>query len=304
MTTTAPIYPQGDEGAAEFRHDALLYASDDEYLAGTVPFIRAGLAAGEPVIAVLPPDRVELVRDELATDADAVRFEDTTEVVRNPALLIPAWSDLLAETDGPVRGLSEPVWPGRTAAELAETQLHEALLGQVFADRRGFSLRCPYDVAALPPEVVTAVRRAHSGPGADAGTFDAPLPEPTGVGAELAFDVGTLPTVRNTVRTHGERAGLDDRRTRQLVLAVHEAAANSLRHGGGGGVLRLWRDCDTLVAEVQDRGSIADPLVGLVRPDPVAPGGRGVWMMNRLCDLVQVRSSAMGTVLRLHQRVS
>ena len=33
-------------------------------------------------------------------------------------------------------------------------------------------------------------------------------------------------------------------------------------------------------------------------------GGRGVWLANQLCDLVQIRSGAAGTVVRLHARRS
>src|SRR5690349_3981669 len=39
-----------------------------------------------------------------------------------------------------------------------------------------------------------------------------------------------------------------------LVLAVDELAANSLRHGGGHGELRLWTDEGAVVAEVEDGG--------------------------------------------------
>ena len=43
-------------------------------------------------------------------------------------------------------------------------------------------------------------------------------------------------------------------------------------------------------------------------PTPRAPaadgeGGRGVWIANQLCDLVQVRSGEDGSVVRLHLRV-
>jgi anti-sigma regulatory factor (Ser/Thr protein kinase) len=85
------------------------------------------------------------------------------------------------------------------------------------------------------------------------------------------------------------------------VLAVHEIAANSIRHGGGRGTLRVWRDGGSLVCEIRDRGHIRDPLVGRTRPLPNATGGRGLWIANQICDLVQIRSTAAGTVVRVHQ---
>jgi anti-sigma regulatory factor (Ser/Thr protein kinase) len=85
-----------------------------------------------------------------------------------------------------------------------------------------------------------------------------------------------------------------------LVLAVNEVAANSIAHGGGSGTLRVWRDGGALVCEVSDRGHLDDPLADRRRPAPGQDGGRGLWLANQLCDLVQVRSFATGTTVRLH----
>jgi anti-sigma regulatory factor (Ser/Thr protein kinase) len=64
-------------------------------------------------------------------------------------------------------------------------------------------------------------------------------------------------------------------------------------------VLLVWRTEEHLVCEVRDDGRIDDPLVGRRMPGPEVEGGRGVWMANQLCDLVQVRSSDQGTVVRV-----
>jgi anti-sigma regulatory factor (Ser/Thr protein kinase) len=295
-----------DAAADRFRHDTLLYSSAEEYLAGLVPFAAEGLAAGEPVLMVLAADKIAAVRDALGDDRDRVRFADMAAVGRNPARIIPAWAAFLAEAapgGGPVRGVGEPVWAARSAPELAEAQLHEALLNTAFAGRSGFWLRCPYDVTTLSPEVVAAAERSHP-PTVDGVpvTLDRALPEPPDVAAEMDYDQSTLPVVRNAVREHGERGGLDSTQVRHLVLAVHEAAANSVRHGGGRGSLRIWRDPDAVVCEIRDAGVISDPLIGRIRPSARAGGGRGIWIINQLCDLVQLRSSAAGTVLRMHQR--
>ncbi|HEY0485695.1 MAG TPA: sensor histidine kinase [Mycobacteriales bacterium] len=288
--------------AAPFRHDALLYSSLDDYLAGTVPFIRDGLEAGEQVLVVLAQGKLDAVRDALGTDGAHVQFADMLAVGRNPACIIPAWADFVAGSDRPVRGIGEPVWAERTPAELAEAQLHEALLNRAFAGRPGFWLRCPYDLTTLPPEVISAVQHSHPVPDDSShATLAGRLPEPADVAERLEYDVGTLPAVRHTVRAHAERGGLDGARIRHLVLAVHEAAANSVRHGGGRGVLRIWGEGRALVCEVADRGHITDPLIGRVRPHPNAGSGRGLWIINQLCDLVQVRSSGAGTVVRMHQ---
>ena len=83
------------------------------------------------------------------------------------------------------------------------------------------------------------------------------------------------------------------------MLAVHELATNSVRHGGGHGTCRLWRDGTALVCEVSDHGWITDPMAGRRRPAADQPGGRGLWLVNQLCDAVELRSSPAGTVVRV-----
>jgi anti-sigma regulatory factor (Ser/Thr protein kinase) len=56
--------------------------------------------------------------------------------------------------------------------------------------------------------------------------------------------------------------------------------------------------------EVRDRGWIDDPLAGRERPSDLRGGGRGLWIVNHLCDLVQVRSSASGSVVRLQMSLA
>ena len=131
-----------------------------------------------------------------------------------------------------------------------------------------------------------------------------PLPPPAETPVELPFTGGDLSSVRRLVRRHGAEAGLADARLDDVELAVDELASNSLLHGGGIGVLRVWSEDGSLVCEVTDEGVIADPLVGRRRPVLDRAGGRGLWIANQLCDLVQVRSGAAGTTVRLHVRLS
>ena len=87
------------------------------------------------------------------------------EVGANPARLIPAWQqyiDARSASGRSVRGLGEPVWAGRSEAELVECQRHESLLNLAFADVEGISMLCPYDTAALGDDVVAAAHRSHS----------------------------------------------------------------------------------------------------------------------------------------------
>ena len=106
--------------------------------------------------------------------------------------------------------------------------------------------------------------------------------------------------MRGFVRREAEALGLPPERADDLVLAVNEAAANSIRHAHGQGTLRVWAEDGHVVCEVADEGRIRDPLVGRRRPEPTPANSRGIWLINHLCDLVQIRSTTSGTVLRLH----
>ena len=244
-----------------------------------------------------------------------------TEVGRNPARIIPAWRQFLDEHGGgtrSVRGIGEPIFAERSADELAECQRHESLLNIAFAGSGAWSLLCPYDTAALPHTVIEEAERSHpiiEEHGTQrasltcrtmdemASPFDAPLPAPSGVLADVVFDSDhSLPAVRELVAHQAERAGLDEMAVNELVLAVHEAAANSLHHGGAArGSMQLWVTETAVVCEVRDAGHVDAPLVGRERPLPGALRGRGMWMVNQLCDLVQQRAYPDGNVVRLHK---
>lgn len=121
---------------------------------------------------------------------------------------------------------------------------------------------------------------------------------------ELEFTSGTLAELRQVVSAWATAQALETERVEELVLAVNELATNSVRHGGGKGTLLLWREDDTLLCEVRDRGKIQDPLLGRTRPRPEAQSGRGLWLVNQLCDLVQIRSADTGSVVRVHKRLN
>jgi anti-sigma regulatory factor (Ser/Thr protein kinase) len=70
-------------------------------------------------------------------------------------------------------------------------------------------------------------------------------------------------------------------------------------HAEGRGTVKVWQEEGALVCEVSDDGRLVDPLLGRRRASPEELGGRGLWLVNHLCDLVQMRSHASGTVVRV-----
>jgi anti-sigma regulatory factor (Ser/Thr protein kinase) len=311
------------ETARAFAHEALLYDGDDEFVSATAEFIREGVDAGEPVLVVVGAAKIARLRDELNGAGEAVVFADMAELGANPARIIPAWQQFVEQhlrDDRPVRGIGEPIWAERTADELVECQRHESLLNLAFADAPAWRLLCPYDISRLADAVIEEALRSHPivvrngkrgasasyrGLSAPARPFDLPLSDPPANAEVFEFDGAHLAGGRQLVSSRAADAGLSRARANDLVLAVNEILTNSVRHGGGSGVLRIWQDDGRLVCEVEDHGRIDDPLVDRRRPGPDQMSGRGLWMANQICDLVQLRSAGGGrNIVRLHMHRS
>jgi anti-sigma regulatory factor (Ser/Thr protein kinase) len=310
VTSAAPVHLDG----SQFRHAALFYRGLEEFTGTVAPFIREGLAASEPVLVAELPDRIDALEAELGPDATRVSSLDMAELGANPARIIPAWRGFVEQHAGSaVRGVGEPVWAGRSPAELDECRLHESLLNVAFDDVvSDFRLLCPYDADALPGAVLADAQRTHpvvgpvrqratyEGHAHALGEFRRALPGPSEVLERMEFGAEDLTGLRSVVHRLCELVRLRGDVVEDLVLATHELASNSVIHGGGGGLLRGWREDEALVLEICDTGVIADPLVGRAQPAPLSEGGRGVWMANQLCDLVQVRSGDDGTSVRVY----
>ena len=299
-----------------FHHEALMYEGTDGFMASVLPFVREGVARGEPVLVAVDEHKIALLKDALGAHARDVQFTEMRRLGRNPACIIPAWRQFVVDNAAeavPMRGVGEPIWPGRSAEELDECHRHESLLNVAFDAGPAWTLVCPYDTSALPAEVVERARcthphvgeaghsqRSHAYADPYADPLGGELPAPPGHVEELAFTLADLSTVRRVVAAWARTAGLSELRAADVVLAVSELAANSVRYAGGRGTVRSWREQDRFVCEVRDTGRIDDPLVGRGLPVEDAPSGRGLWLVNQLCDLVQLRSLGSGSAARLH----
>jgi len=298
-----------------FDHPALLYRDEHEYLATTVPFVCTAVDVGDPVLVAVPGKNLGLIRDALAGFGDRVLFADMAVRGRNPGRILPTVLLPFAERH---RGrhvsiIGEPIWPGRTATERAACAVHEALINTAFEGRHAAVL-CPYDAARLDPATVSDAWRTHpemidGGERVPSGEYDdpllvadevnAPLPAPPAGAAVLAYAGSKdLSAVRAFVRRHAGTL-LDGERAHELVLAVHELATNTIKHAGGPGLITVWTEPGLIVCQVDDGGHIADPLAGRNLPSPMGPSGRGLLLVNQLCDLVRMRSGPGGTTVRI-----
>jgi anti-sigma regulatory factor (Ser/Thr protein kinase) len=158
------------------------------------------------------------------------------------------------------------------------------------------------DVLAAYPEPRKAKAPDHGTdePVVVAAAFNLPLSDPPPHATTLTVDLFALPAVRRMVAQHAERAGLSPQRTADLVLAASELTTNTVRHGGGTGELTLWAD-DEVVCQLTGNGCLTAPLAGRIPvPADALGGGRGLLLVNQLCDLVRVHTTSAGTTIRAY----
>jgi anti-sigma regulatory factor (Ser/Thr protein kinase) len=302
--------------AAAFDHPALFYRDNDDYLAGTLEFVHAGLSNGEAVAIAVPTARHDLLAIHLAAVADQIELVDLTRAGRNPGRIIGGVLRTFADRhpDRPVRIVAEPVWPTRSAIEYPACVQHEALVNRAFAGRL-VTILCPYDTAALDPRIIQDAARTHPAliehgvrrPSSDYAPEKAlaghnrPLTAPAEA-LRLRVGPGQLSWLREALTEHASAAGMSEDRQADWVLMLTELATNSIEHGGGKATVRLFSEAGQLVGQVRDSGRFLDPLAGRT---PALPGqirGRGLLIVNDIADLVRLHITRGATTLevRLH----
>jgi anti-sigma regulatory factor (Ser/Thr protein kinase) len=299
-----------------FDHRALFYRGDEDYVTGVGGFIAEGVASGSPVAVAVPDDGLQRLWSGLP--AEVVRQVEWTDMAvagRNPGRII---HQVLLPAAEPGRGrrayiVGEPIWPGRSEMEYPACAAHEALINQAFL---GCDVRilCPYDAVGLSEAALADAERTHPVlvAGRDTwqssrydpqavGRFNQPLPAPPRDAASLRFGaIDDLAGLRSFVVSHAAAADIPPRRIQELVVAVNELATNTLEHTTGEGTLSTWTEPGVLVVQVDDTGHINDPLAGRLLPAGLVERGRGLFLVNMMCDLVRLHSTPEGTTLRLH----
>jgi anti-sigma regulatory factor (Ser/Thr protein kinase) len=298
----------------QLRHEALPYRGHEQFVTSAVSVLRDALDRDERLIFLAGGAKLDDVRDGLGTDVDEVTMVATDDHGRNPSRITTMLHSFSAADHGRrALGLSETVLPGLAVPMLQEAQLAESVLNTPALASWAMSITCLYDVNRLDADCQLEMRRDHPvirgelAPNDDydadrlASLYRAELSPPTPLTARR-FDVdGTsLTKMRQFVRGEARLHGLRDDRVDDLVLATNEIVTNSVRHGGGHCALAVWADTGgAVVCEVRDHGWVRDPVVGRLAPSADAASGRGLWLANHLCDLLQIRSAPGGTVVRL-----
>jgi anti-sigma regulatory factor (Ser/Thr protein kinase) len=302
---------------SRLRHAALLYASRGEFAAGVAGFVETAVQAGGLVLVACAGPGLDVLRPRLNGHGELVTWADMRDIGLNPARLIDRIGLFAGQHGG--RGIwcvQELAWAARSPEEMCEVIRHEALVNLALADVP-VSVLCPYDVR-LGAGLIASVQRTHpaligggrrwSSSSYVANTVpkecDLPLSTPPAAAPTLRYR-DDLAGVRDFTASRARRAGLAPRRVGDLVIAVGELAANTFAHTSGPGTLTLWGTGSEIICQVDDTGRITDPLAGRLRRDPAAAGGgRGLWVVQQLCDLVQIRTSPAGTTIRLQMQLN
>ena len=186
-------------------------------------------------------------------------------------------------------------------------------MATAFADGPPWRLLCPYDQVHLPRDVRTGALHSHPfvatptgrrpstafSPGAAVADFGTPLRPPSDGVLRGTYGATELRPTRRTVGSFARSCGLSPGQCEALEVAAEELATNSVHHGGGSGSLAMWRTEEAAVVEFSDSGRMTEPLSGRLPPGVDRHGGRGLYLVNQLCDLVQVRSGSWGTTVRV-----
>ncbi len=299
-----------------FSHQALLYRDEHDYQAGTVPFVLDGLAREEPVAVAVPERQRRILLSALGPLAQHVRFVEMEAAGRNPGRLLPTVLQAFVDEHAgqPCRILGEPVWRGRSEAEYPACVQHEALVNLAF-EGSSANILCPYDVATLGSAVVEDIEATHptildtEGSAVRRSPRFAPVEayqrynEPLFAPPEafvIPFDLDTLSKARRAATEFAARSGVARERLDDLALAVGEVCANSVQHGGGRGELAVWSKDDGVVCQVSDGGKLADLLAGRRRASIHQDGGRGLFLVHQVADLIRTHVSDDGLTTHIH----
>lgn len=299
-------------------HDAFVYASEEEFLEGTLPFLEEGIDRGEPILAAPTHANARLLRDRLGRRAaKAVDWAEDSEshrAVQRLGIFLDYIDDHARGGATQIRLLGEPCWPEDGGPGVAEWKRYESFLNVALAEHPVW-LICPYDGSRLSPDIVEDACLTHPnfGYGAnrmecadylDPAAFakridDVPLPRAPDDATEHYF--GNAGAVRRFVSVEARAAGLADDRLDDAELAAGEVAANVFRHAADVARVRTWVSYGSFVCDIDDTGhGIEDPFAGYAIAELLAPGGRGLTIARRLADVVEVRTTPTGTLVRLH----
>ena len=315
----------GTSARGGYRHDALLFDTDDRLVDVAVPFLLEGLDTGDAAVIATSPRTAEVLRE--AVDGHPmvhVLARGDVYRARTPTAITTFRRLAEQRSAGGVRRVRVvgEVDFGPTERDWLEWQRYEAVINHALASWPLWGL-CVFDTARLPDPVLDSVLRTHPGVMTTEGRGRSPhftspaeylsaLPVPVepleATPPRLAaLDVTDFIALRHAVAA--ELARLDAPRDpiEDYLLAVDEMSSNAARHGRPPISLRLWIAADRIVTTIADRGpGWDDPFAGYgpAHGEDLSRGGMGLWLARQLCDHVDIITDTQGTSVRLTLRLS
>ncbi|WP_046471519.1 sensor histidine kinase [Allosalinactinospora lopnorensis] len=303
-------------GERALSHNALLYKDTEEFLSVAVPFVRAGLEAGDAVAVYLTEASLETMREALGSDASSVQFADSANAYTHPVRTLSASVAFInALAPRRMRVVAGEILESNPRRSWPEWFRFEWFCNTAVKDARLTTLCC-YNRSFLPPEAVEYARQTHpatltgnertenpgvTGTGSVSTAFGRqPLPSSPQTAASMHVDPADLHTVRNFIADQARRYGMAPGPLQDLLVAVTEVVTNAIRHGTSPITLRSWSGESDLFCEIVDSGDWRpDDFIGWMPPQSASEPGFGLWGVRMLCDIVEVRSAAEGTKVLL-----
>ena len=308
-----------------YRHAALFFGSDEDFLTKALPFLEEGLSAGEAGLVVCQEPHNALLTEALPDDAHVLVLP--REAVYTRAAHVGVAYErlahrLLAEGARGTRLVSEPAY-GREP-QAWETWADFESVSNVTLSTLRLSSVCGYDVRRLSAAMLHDVERSHpqvlteDGP-VPSGAYVAPSdllgtgpPRPDPLEATApSLDLAGITDRTGVARTRGQvRAVVDAACPDTLVGeeftgAVAEVVTNAFHYGGPPVHVRVWATPSRLLCTVTDQGSGADLLfAGYSRGDLDAERtGAGLWLARQTCDRLDAYRTPGGFTVRLSSAV-
>jgi anti-sigma regulatory factor (Ser/Thr protein kinase) len=303
--------PMASNGTA-LRHNALVYESQEEYLARSVPFLRDGLEAGEGAIVAHTKPGLAMMREELGPDAAHVTFVDISSAYTRPARTLAAYHKVYAEQlqkTPKLRAVAD-VQFGHDPAEWDLWTGYEAVFNRSFGHLPAWVL-CSYNSNGTPDPVIEGVWQTHPEvvDGKMWSTSDdyedaddllrrlIPSPEPLSELRSIPFG-RTVDELREQLARELVAEHVPEARVLDMLLAATEIAANANEHGGGMEDVRVGRARGRFVCEIVDRGDgFDDPAAGYLAPRPGV--GTGLWVARQLTWRIEFFRSPAGFTARM-----
>ncbi len=294
------------------RHNALVYESNDEYLARVVPFLKTGIEAGEGAVVAHTKPGLAMMREALGPEAARVTFVDVSAAYTRPARTLAGyhkvWVEQLRKT--PTLRAVADVQFGPDPNEWDLWTGYEALFDRSFGHLPAWVL-CSYNANGTPDPIIEGVWQTHP----EIVTGDSwsssehyedpdhllrrvtPAPAPLTDLRQIPFGRGVEQLRERLVRELAAHE-ISEARSLDLLLAATEIANNAVEHGGGIQAVRVGRAEGRFVCEIVDRGDgFDDPAAGYLVPRE--GGGAGLWVARQLTWRIEFFHSPTGFTTRI-----